>query len=361
MRTSGRRRAQRGFTLIELLVVIAIIAVLIALLLPAVQQAREAARRSQCQNNLKQLGLALMNYESSYKVLPMEKITITAGATSPVNYNQCWTTMTLPFMDQAPLYNAFNFNTDFDNPVNYPVTTTQLSVFICPSAPPAGLRNNPAAIPGQLSPSGLYPAPPTMFGICDYMASSGVRFSLYWVQDGNGSTLCPPAQYLSSPLDNRWASAMHSTNETPIAAITDGTSNTIMIVEDCGRPGVWRGKSHQQLPSGVAGSVTKDGWGWADTGNSGAIDGATSDGLFINSAIKPTVAGNLPTCNTTKCNTSATYFFNAVSDSEIYSWHVGGAMTLMADGSVRFLSENMSLQLLGAMLTRNGGDIVSGL
>ncbi len=348
MKTANRKRSAKGFTLIELLVVIAIIAVLIALLLPAVQQAREAARRSQCLNNMKQLGLALMNYESSYRVLPMEKIT----QTTPFPYNQCWTTMTLPFMDQAPLYQAFNFNTDFDNPVNWPVTTTQLPVFICPSTPPAPSRTNPANIAGQVTPSGLYSPPPNMFGICDYMALSGVRFSLYW-EINQASPPCPSAMSLSSPLDNRWPSAMHSTLATPIAAIVDGTSNTMMIVEDAGRPGIWMGKTRQQL----AGTVTKDGWGWADTGNSGAIDGATSDGMFVNSASKPTVVGNLPTCSASKCSTSATYFINAVSDSEMFGWHTGGVMTLFADGSVHFISENISLSTLGALLTRNGGDI----
>lgn len=348
MERRNKTHLKRGFTLIELLVVIAIIAVLIALLLPAVQQAREAARRSQCQNNLKQLGLALMNYESSYKVFPMEKIT----QTTPFPYNQCWTTMMLPFVDQAPLYQAFNFNTDFDNPVNWAVTTTNLPVFICPTAPPLFSRTNPASIPGQKTPSGLYSPPPTGFGICDYMASSGVRFSLYWEID-QVNPPCPSATSLSSPLDNRWPSAMHSTSETPIAAITDGTSNTIMIVECAGRPGIWGGKLRQQ----AVGAVTKDGWGWADTGNSGAIDGATSDGTFINSATKPTVVGNLPTCGA-KCSTSATSFFSAVSDSEMYGWHTGGVMSLFADGSVHFLNENMSLVTLGALLTRNGGEIV---
>jgi prepilin-type N-terminal cleavage/methylation domain-containing protein/prepilin-type processing-associated H-X9-DG protein len=232
-----------------------------------------------------------------------------------------------------------------------PVTTTQLSVFKCPSSPDVVARMNPASIAGQKTPSGLYSPPPQMFGICDYMASSGVRFSLYWIIS-QSSPPCPPAQYLSSPLDNRWPSAMHTTSETPIAAITDGASNTIMVIEDCGRPGVWRGTARQQVP----GVVTSDGWGWADTGNSGAIDGATSDGTVINSAKKPTVVGNLPTCPS--CTTSASYFVNAVSDSEIYSWHVGGAMSLFADGSVHFISENISLVTLGALLTRNGGDIV---
>src|SRR5882757_5090951 len=131
---------KRGFTLIELLVVIAIIAILIALLLPAVQQAREAARRTQCKNNLKQLGLALMNYESTTGCFPMEKIT---GTPLYPNYNQNWLQMMLPYIDQAPIYNQFNFNVSWDDPSQWPLTTTSIAAFACPSAPGPAARGLP--------------------------------------------------------------------------------------------------------------------------------------------------------------------------------------------------------------------------
>src|ERR1700742_446889 len=109
---------RRGFTLIELLVVIAIIAVLIALLLPAVQQARESARRTQCKNNLKQLGLALFNYESTHRCFPMEKISLDAGTFPNTPYYVSWTSMVLPYLDQAPAYAQLNFNVSWADPVN---------------------------------------------------------------------------------------------------------------------------------------------------------------------------------------------------------------------------------------------------
>ena len=357
MISRSKTLSAKGFTLIELLVVIAIIAVLIALLLPAVQQAREAARRTQCKNNLKQLGLALMNYESSHGCFPMEKIdgTFNYPSTNPnsFGYHQNWLQMMLPYMDQAPIYNQFNFNASWDDPSQWPLTTTNIAAFVCPSAPGASGRGNPGAVGAVTAGLGVAP-PPNGFGLCDYMALSGVRFSLYY----QGGFASPPALALSSPLDNRWPCAMHSTVHTYIRDISDGTSNTLMIAETAGRPGLFRGKNRVLVTNQIGSSYSpKDGWGWADTGNSGAVDGATPDGITINSATKPTVIGNLPTCTAAKCPAGANIFMNAVNDSEMYSWHTGGIQVLVADGSVRFVSENISLQTLGAILTRNGGDI----
>ncbi|MDB5337001.1 MAG: xcpT 17 [Planctomycetaceae bacterium] len=115
---------KRGFTLIELLVVIAIIAVLIALLLPAVQQAREAARRSQCKNNIKQIGLALHNYHDAMTVFP-------TGATGKA----MGLAFILPYLDQSPLYNLINFNIDIYGPASQPAINTVIPVFVCPSNP----------------------------------------------------------------------------------------------------------------------------------------------------------------------------------------------------------------------------------
>jgi prepilin-type N-terminal cleavage/methylation domain-containing protein/prepilin-type processing-associated H-X9-DG protein len=355
-----RVRKKRGFTLIELLVVIAIIAVLVSLLLPAVQQAREAARRSQCKNNMKQLGLALWNYESSYKVFPMEKITFAA-------VNQTWTLMVLPQLDQGPLYNAFNFNVMWADPSQYAVTQSNLSVWVCPSAPGHDGRTDPntAGNPNNQNPAG-FPSPPGGYGLCDYMALSGVRASLYLAP--NPQLPMPPITSLSvvnidpnafpvnpagAPIvqkENRWPCAMHSTKETRVSEITDGTSNTLMIAEDAGRPGVWQSRMKVQVP----GITTKDGWGWADTGNSGAIDGCTFDGTVVNGATKA-IPPAYPTCKAGAC--PGTCFINCQTDSELFSFHSGGIQVLFADGHVSFLNESIGIATLGALLTRNAGDI----
>ena len=362
----SKKFKSRGFTLIELLVVIAIIAVLIALLLPAVQQAREAARRTQCKNNLKQIGLAIMNYESSHSALPMEKITFTTKAGYYVNYNQNWLQLMLPYIDQAPLYNQFNFSLSWDDPSLWQLTTTKIPAFVCPSAPGQDSRFNPGSI--GVKASGGNTAPVNNFGSCDYMASSGVRFSIY-VQGnitppspGNlSAVLTPPGNPQNANIyDNRYPSAMHSTMVTYLRDITDGMSNTFMLVETAGRPGLYRGKNHTPITNQLASKYSpKDGWGWADTGNSGALDGATADGVSINSAIKPTVGGVNPTCpiDGNACIDGATNFINVVNDSEIYAFHSGGAHILLADGAVRFISENISLQTLAALGTRACGDI----
>ncbi|MFN0197420.1 MAG: DUF1559 domain-containing protein, partial [Planctomycetaceae bacterium] len=128
---------RKGFTLIELLVVIAIIAVLIALLLPAVQQAREAARRTQCRNNLKQVGLALHNYHDSHSAFPSGWIGVEAGIQSAHGGGSGvgWGTMILPYIDQANVYNLFNASVNIENPLNDAFRLTSLTVFRCPSDP----------------------------------------------------------------------------------------------------------------------------------------------------------------------------------------------------------------------------------
>jgi prepilin-type N-terminal cleavage/methylation domain-containing protein/prepilin-type processing-associated H-X9-DG protein len=130
---------RRGFTLIELLVVIAIIAILIALLLPAVQQAREAARRTQCRSHQKQIGLAIHNYESSLRVLP-------PGLVGQLNVAgddrmHSWLTLILPYLDQSPLHAKYDFNVSFDHANNVPVVTTRVPVYLCPSSPDAPIGN----------------------------------------------------------------------------------------------------------------------------------------------------------------------------------------------------------------------------
>jgi prepilin-type N-terminal cleavage/methylation domain-containing protein/prepilin-type processing-associated H-X9-DG protein len=210
-------RRIRGFTLIELLVVIAIIAVLIALLLPAVQSAREAARRGQCGNNLKQLALAALNYENSYGCYPMDGMW--NGTLTPVEiwgYGPTSFLVTmLPFYEQSALYNAFNAALDMSHPANITLSGVGLSVLWCPSAPDAQLSwdlSTPAGSSLTIGQVTGFTLPPGSWfqKTTSYRASSGLLLDRAWVQTGvivsDGTTV-------------------------RIAGVTDGTSNTMLISE----------------------------------------------------------------------------------------------------------------------------------
>lgn len=346
MDVRSKRHSKRGFTLIELLVVIAIIAVLIALLLPAVQQAREAARRTQCKNNLKQLGLALMNYESSHRVFPPARIDLSGLPYIPSGfYQNSWTTMCLPYFDQAPLYNSYNFNLCWSDPGNLPVTSTSIPVFLCPSASTAN-RLVPAS--SVLDAVGNpYPSAKP-YGFCDYGSMNAVRPCFFL---SNGLPVPPmllATNTKSPPKKDKyeWDGGLKKFEATPIAAILDGTSNTMMCVEDSGRPQIY-------VMAKATTSTTKDGWGWADIQQGYSLDGSTNDGLITGKA-----DCTVPSGPCTMTTVTAPYGINMTNDSEMYAFHVGGAHVLMCDGAVRFISSNIAASTLAAMATRNTGDIV---
>lgn len=322
-------RRSRGFTLIELLVVIAIIAILIALLLPAVQQAREAARRTQCKNNLKQLGLALHNYESTFNMFPASRIDLT----TPVVFQQSWTVMVLPYLEQAPMYSIYNFNVPWYSQVNAPVTTTQLPAFVCPSnasspaTPPVAMYQSLGVTWGQ-----------PIFGRGDYGSINAVRNAV-WVASG-----------LPSIGAREKLGAMgRGPGGTRLRDITDGTTNTIMLAEDSGRPNFFlKGPKASTNPKsgGRYGQFTQDGWGWADINSGQSVDGSNTAGVQ-----------NVSNTNGTT-TISGTCFINCTNDSELFSFHVGGVQVLMCDGSVRFVSENINGGSLASLITRDGGEVV---
>lgn len=341
MLVARRKRSVRGFTLIELLVVIAIIAVLIALLLPAVQQAREAARRTQCKNNLKQMGLALHNYESSHGAFPPARIDLKPPAV-PVAYAGSWTTMCLPYLDQTPVYMVYNFNLSWANPANLPATSTKLNAFVCPSTPG-----------GAITPTGNnagYPWPAGGYGEMDYGSMNSVR-PAYYLSNGlptprvsNATNTATPA----TPSKYEWDGGLKKGAATRISEYTDGMSNTIMLVEDAARPRIFvRGKP--------TGATTKDGWGWADTETGYSMDGADNTGAVGKADC--VIATGVCTL-TTPVSPARSSAVNMINDSEMYSFHTGGSQVLMCDGSVRFITENISAATLAALATRGEGEIV---
>lgn len=286
-----------GFTLVELLVVIAIIGILIALLLPAVQAAREAARRTQCQNNMRQFGLAILNYENQRGSFPASRVTY------PKEHS--WTPLGLPFCEQPALQQQYRMDQNWTHASNRTIVKTQLAIFLCPSGP---VR--------EASPICEYAAG-------DYGSVNEVKMDYY------ENTLVPVPPLRGGVLQK----------EIPTKAswIKDGLSQTIMIAEDTGRPASWRKGQRVYDPFPPYNpSIVSDGHCWADPDTGFSISGTTKDGKYF----------------------GGDCVVNCSNDSEIYAFHPGGANVCYADGSVHFISEGIRHQTLTAMCTRAGAEAV---
>lgn len=342
----GFRRAS-GFTLIELLVVIAIIAILIALLLPAVQQAREAARRTQCKNNLKQMGLGFHNYHDTFRTFPKPAIVgITVSSGLIVEQAASWATMLLPYTDQATVYNLYDSNQSPMDAVNVPATETILSMYLCPSTP----RHNQIVsytIPAGTSLGGGFP--PTGFnwsfrgGASDYSTLNGVRgdFSRAAYAPGSpGGTRHGWGTWAIAVLDLPQFS--DAGEGCMIRDVTDGTSNTIQIGEVANRNDLFRDGSRIDPPDpeAIAQSLTGGG-AWADPFNGELwVEGRLYDGT--------------PGADGGPCAVNCSNYRGA----GLYSWHTGGAQILLCDGSSRFLSENIGQSVLAGLITSQKGEVL---
>ncbi len=376
--TRPSTKVRRGFTLIELLVVIAIIGVLIALLLPAVQAAREAARRSQCVNNLKQIGLGLHNFESSYQAYPRSgehPVTWTDGNVYKTQDYQSAFTLILPFMEQGNVFNAYNLDLRHNLPSNFTASATSLKVFLCPSNGLSSDRtggegkdnfgygcSDYAMCPytemdtaGNPSDSGAYGVPPAVKKLSLAALTSGpYPVGLYTKFSASGGQTYVSSKKLIH-LDPTKGKIDVYFNGPKGAEITDGSSNSMMAYEDAGRsPKMWETVG-QNLAASTGGYLdpetgeARTHWRWAEPDSASGISKLVNNnkGAGYALGVQP-VAGQCP-WNAHDCG----------PNNEIFAFHPGGANVLLGDGSVRFVKETLNGRVLRALVTKNEGEIIN--
>jgi prepilin-type processing-associated H-X9-DG protein len=277
-----------------------------------VQKVREAANRMKCANNLKQIGLALHNYHDAHGTFPPGAVYgpfSHAGFSVPANVNHGFGPFLLPYVEQQELAKPYRWDVSYNDPANQEVVTTQLKILQCPSAEPDRLVTEaelPAAwFGGRKS------------ACSDYNGIRGMDVAL---AKADPPLIDRVGNYEGVLTQNRMVS---------IVEITDGTSNTILVAEDAGRPKLWR--AGRLVPS-----IYTNGASWATAGLLQGLgsthDGATQPGLCA---------------------------INCTNAREVYSFHPGGANAVFADGSVHFLKERISIEVFARLVTRAGGEFVS--
>ncbi len=347
------QRTREAFTLIELLVVIAIMAILVGLLLPAVQKVREAAARMSCSNNLKQLGLALHNYHATNESFPQAyKPLSPPDATAPAGtggYGPSCFTLILPYLEQDNVYTRIDITKAALDPVNMPPGnpsySSAIKTFLCPSAPGQPTVDYSAELVQSFTNFGVdFNLPPGLiFGRTDYAPDAGLSVDI------PGISINAAAGILCQPPDG----------PVRITAITDGTSNTMMVVEDAGRPG-WYGSKGIVQPNGYApnqggytgspsGPAPQGGGAWADPLNYIATNGSDPSGSGIAAGGGFDGMPPAPYSCSSYCS----------NDSEVFAFHIGGGNILFGDGSVRFVRAGLANAQLGALLSRAGGEVIS--
>ncbi len=347
MRTPTRQTVRPAFTLIELLVVIAIIAILIGLLLPAVQKVREAAARMKCSNNLKQMGLAVHNYESANGSLPPGAVNGPSALVPHPDLSEFFVSGTtyarhgfqsvmLPYIEQANVLTAvaggYNFKLDWSDPANRPAIKVRIPTFECPSVPTAHLTT------GTLS-----------FTATD--GSDTVATADYFPitrTNNNSSVWTAPAPgpgLAAYPGADAILGVLRVNGRTQLLAITDGLSNTMMLGESGAREEPWAVGTKHTDPS-----FTTVRGAWAAEQNTMTCSGTQGPLAPATKPAKVTSGTQVPTALT----------INAYNQGELYSFHTGVCNVAFGDGSVRAVRSGMSLSVMLLLAARADGQVIPG-
>lgn len=304
-------RTRSAFTLVELLVVIAIIGILIGMLLPAVQMVREAARRTGCQNNMRQIGLALLNYESAQGHFPPGQTWVATRDQNPNRVGYSWLSQVLSFLDAGNIESNLDRRLGADAPVNQMAISSQIAVVLCPSTADVDKDRNSQGIINNFSFSGQ-----SVFdlGCTDYLGISGPKSDDNDVLNFNGSRYDRNQGMLLSTKDEDGDQISLVSDVVKISTVTDGTSNTLFVSECTGR-GVSGGDPHGA---------------WISAKNISSID----KGINAQSAK------------------------DSRNQEQIYSDHLGGSNGLYVDGSVHFLPTEMPRFQVFWLSSRNGAEVI---
>jgi prepilin-type N-terminal cleavage/methylation domain-containing protein len=294
---------RNGFTLIELLVVVAIVGILVAMTLPGVQAAREGARRTQCKNNLRQIGLAVLNYESAVGALPPSRVE------EPAEHS--WYPYVLPYVEEIRAFELLNLKKRWNHRDNQAAIKTRIPLLLCPSTMADENRKvilsdaRGTAAPADYAPPGRVSETVIRAGLVTNRA-----------QDG----------------------AMERHRSIPLKEIIDGLTYTMLVVEDAGRPEFWtsQGMGPQNNETGCSNvNVTRGiatGGAWADPRNDIPLHGFEYTGL--------------------RCPGPCAV--NCTNNNEAFSFHPGGVQAVMVDHSIRFLNDDIDIKIYAALITRYG-------
>ncbi|MDX1962898.1 MAG: DUF1559 domain-containing protein [Pirellulales bacterium] len=311
-------RTKRGFTLVELLVVIAIIGILVALLLPAIQSAREAARRSSCINNMRQLGLACHNYMGIHKALPPAYLEYNATL-RPNLRDTSFHTLMLQYIEESNIAKIYNFKVNWNDAANRRATDVEIPLLICPSVGDSERQwatdYAPCTVISNSNNYALASDNPSTPKLIDYLESKGIKSRR--ITDSESRM-----QIQGNGLSGYIQGALRQNLKTPFKKLTDGLSKTFLLFEDAGRP--VRYKYGQRTNAIVAKERTGEGTEWFNHDNYFHVH-------------------NYP-------------MFNYHNGNEIYGMHNGGAVFLNCDASTEFVSEEINDRIFVARFSVNSGD-----